>query len=160
MVVGETLETEGIAMRCGRTTQESVTFQEHLLTTLTPSELFLYRRPKSSPPQPRSQLTPAKHNTMDYDEQSQEVVETCEKQVKRGFRSFAEPQVCGISFERLPAWLWILRLVEWSDVWLSAPDDARIRQSYPTLYHRFGSRWKIAMPTIHEAVNRSLCVVG
>ena len=77
------------------------------------------------------------------------------KQVKRGYRTFATAQVCGVSFERLPAWLWILRLVEWSIVILSESDDTRLRQIYPALHNRFRSRWRVARPSLNlDSLNK------
>jgi hypothetical protein len=66
------------------------------------------------------------------------------KQVKRGYRSFSQPRVCGVSFERLPAWLWVLRMVEWSEVVVTRADELRLRHAYPLLFERYGSRWRVA----------------
>ncbi len=66
------------------------------------------------------------------------------KEVKRGYRSFSHSKVCGVSFERLPAWLWVLRLVEWSDIVVSRIDKGRLRHASPELFARYGSRWRVA----------------
>ena len=55
------------------------------------------------------------------------------KAVKRGFRSIRDPKVCGVSFESLPVWLWTLRPKDWSQIFITGPDEARLRQVHPKL---------------------------
>lgn len=70
---------------------------------------------------------------------------SCNKEVKRGFCSFPEPMmVCGLSFERLPVWLWVLRSVEWSTILISEhQDNDRLQQNYPEIVERFGSKLQV-----------------
>jgi hypothetical protein len=72
-----------------------------------------------------------------------EVIASCNKEVKRGFRSFPKPMICGLSFERLPAWLWVLRSVEWSTILISEHDNDRLQQNYPEIVERFGSKLQV-----------------
>jgi hypothetical protein len=51
------------------------------------------------------------------------------KLVKRGYRDTADPpQVCGLSFECLPAWVWSLRLSDWSSILITDTDELRLCQ--------------------------------
>ena len=81
-----------------------------------------------------------------------------QKAVKRGYKSFHEPRVCGISFEGLPAWLWTLRTAEWSSILLTEPDKRRICKAHPLLYSQYGDKFRVIMqpldsdPAVFEAV--------
>ena len=81
-----------------------------------------------------------------------------QKAVKRGFKSSRTPQVCGASFERLPAWLWTLRPSEWSRVLVSESDERRLRQVYPSLYSQFSNKFRVVAaplggdPAVSEAI--------
>lgn len=50
------------------------------------------------------------------------------KLVKRGYRATADPQVCGFSFECLPAWIWSFRLSDWSTILITDADELQLRQ--------------------------------
>ncbi|KAI2509117.1 hypothetical protein MHU86_5236 [Fragilaria crotonensis] len=70
-----------------------------------------------------------------------------QKAVKRGFKSSRLPQVCGVSFERLPAWLWTLRPSEWSTILISESDKRRIDQFHPALNKHYHNKFRvISMP--------------
>ena len=81
-----------------------------------------------------------------------------DKEVKRGYRSFSTPKVCGVSFERFPAWLWVLRVMDWSHILITSVDESRIRQNHPTTFGKYGNRWKVfdvdeihQLPIVDEA---------
>lgn len=46
----------------------------------------------------------------------------------------AVPQVCGVTFESFPAWIWAFRLSDWEGIYLTDSDELRLRQ-----YH--GETW-------------------
>ena len=61
------------------------------------------------------------------------------KQVRRGFRAHYPPQVCGVSFESTPLWLWTLRPSDWETIVISACNEAQLREvesSTWTLFER------------------------
>ncbi len=60
--------------------------------------------------------------------------------IKRGYRSFQEPQACGVSFQDLPAWLWTLRAVEWSHIYISVENATQLREHHPQLHSQLSSR--------------------
>ena len=72
------------------------------------------------------------------------------KEVKRGFRSFSSPMVCGVSFERLPAWIWVLRRVEWSDIIITEPDERRLRQAHPVVHERYQDCWRTTSTRVRD----------
>ena len=73
------------------------------------------------------------------------------KEAKRGYRSFVSPMVCGVRFERLPAWIcWVLRLVEWSDIIITEPEEARLRKVHPLVQARYEGRWRIASKLVRD----------
>ena len=55
--------------------------------------------------------------------------------IKRGFRAFTNPLTCGVRFQHLPVWLWALRPKEWSAIYITDPDERRIRQDHPSLWN-------------------------
>jgi hypothetical protein len=61
--------------------------------------------------------------------------------VKRGFRAICDPKVCGVSFENLPVWLWTLRPIEWSTIFITETDEARIHQTHPELWTRLSGKF-------------------
>jgi hypothetical protein len=52
------------------------------------------------------------------------------KLCKRGHREQATALVCGVCFEGLPIWLWDIRLVDWSKIYLSEGDEVRLRTQH------------------------------
>lgn len=70
------------------------------------------------------------------------------KEVKRGFKAFREAQVCGVSFERAPAWLLALRLNEWSAVLLTPDDEKRLRRCFPQVFNHFRSKLRVVAPPL------------
>lgn len=58
------------------------------------------------------------------------------KLVKRGHRGPEVPRACGFSFEFSPAWIWALRLSDWSTIYLTDTVELNLRQ-----YH--ASTWSV-----------------
>ena len=64
--------------------------------------------------------------------------------VKRGFRALPVPRICGVTFEGPPAWLWSLRMNDWSSI-LIPPNDANLlRRDYETTWTVFQPKLVIA----------------
>ena len=80
-----------------------------------------------------------------------------QKAVKRGFKSFRQPQVCGVSFERLPVWLWTFRPSEWSAILITGPDERRLRQVHPLLHNQFGNKFRlVATPFGYGDISKAI----
>ena len=50
------------------------------------------------------------------------------KLCKRGHRAAIVERECGVCFEGLPVWLWTIRLAEWSTIYITDTDEAKLRQ--------------------------------
>jgi hypothetical protein len=50
------------------------------------------------------------------------------KLCKRGHREQIVARVCGVTFEKLPMWLWTIRLAEWSHIYITDTDELKWRQ--------------------------------
>jgi hypothetical protein len=72
--------------------------------------------------------------------------------IKRGFRSIRTPRTCGVSFEALPVWLWTLRPKEWSQIFITGPDEARLHQVHPELRDILVEKFTIVMaPPVRDS---------
>lgn len=102
-------------------------------------------RPCNDPPPPKNPAAidkPTLTTTTRLPLQSSRQLES-RKAVKRGFKSFHDPKVCGLSFERLPAWLWTLRPAEWSSILLSESDKHRLHQTHPILHKLYLDKFRV-----------------
>ena len=54
---------------------------------------------------------------------------------------------CGVLFESDPLWLWSLRPNSWRKIFLTGPDEARIRQDHPVLFSSFENKITIIPST-------------
>ena len=120
--------------------EDGVTFQQPVLTSILSSDSSPSRRVRTRTACPPSSVSETKQPKRADHEVCPIVIH---KEIKRGFRSFSLPMVCGVSFEQLPAWIWVLRLVEWSDIIITEPDEARL-QVHPVVHARYANRWRIA----------------
>ena len=53
---------------------------------------------------------------------------------------------CGLLFESDPLWLWSLRPNSWSKIFLTGPDESKLRQDHPVLFSYFENKIEI-IPT-------------
>jgi hypothetical protein len=53
-----------------------------------------------------------------------------EKRVKRGYRDIMSPKVCGIMFEGEPAWLWAIRLSDFSSILITQSNALTLQQNH------------------------------
>ena len=47
---------------------------------------------------------------------------------------------CGVLFEADPVWLWSLRPNSWVNIFITGPDEARLRQDHPVLFEKFKNK--------------------
>lgn len=70
--------------------------------------------------------------------------------IKRGFRSLESNHlVCGVSFENDPVWLWTLRPKEWHTIYITEPDELRLRQAHPVLWSQVKALLSIVSPPLN-----------
>ena len=78
------------------------------------------------------------------------------KLVKRGHRGRTEPQVCGVSFESCPVWIWAFRLSDWEAIYVTDTDELRLRQYHSSTWSFVQDRVRIVsinqLPFITEDV--------
>ena len=67
--------------------------------------------------------------------------------VKRGYRELSSSLTCGVVFESDPVWLWSLRPNSWSIIYVTDPDEPRLRQDHPALYDRLSCKLKTIVST-------------
>jgi hypothetical protein len=57
-----------------------------------------------------------------------------------------------VSFEALPVWLWTLRPKEWSQIFITGPDEAQLCQAHPELHNILVEKFTIVMaPPIRDS---------
>lgn len=47
---------------------------------------------------------------------------------------------CGVLFESDPVWLWSIRPNSWASIFITGPDESRLRQAHPVLYQRLKNK--------------------
>jgi hypothetical protein len=65
------------------------------------------------------------------------------KRVKQGFRAPMSPKICGVAFESVPAWLWVARLSDFSQIYVSDPDSQRLLKEFATTWEQFKDKLRI-----------------
>lgn len=78
------------------------------------------------------------------------------KLVKRGHRANVEPEVCGVSFECLPAWLWALRLSDWSSILITDTDELQLRQYHVSTWSFVKDKLSIIPASGHPTETRAI----
>jgi hypothetical protein len=68
--------------------------------------------------------------------------------VKRGFRASCDPKICGVSFENLPVWLWAIRPIDWSQIFITKRDESRLCQTHPELWNRLSDKFLIVSKSV------------
>jgi hypothetical protein len=67
--------------------------------------------------------------------------------IKRGFREMTSRLTCGFLFEADPVWLWSIRPNSWATIFLTGPDELRLRQDHPVLFAKLGNKVVIITST-------------
>ena len=73
-------------------------------------------------------------------------VSSTSTRTKRGYRELTSTLTCGVLFESDPVWLWAIRPNSWSAIYITGPDEARLRQDHPVLSERLDAKL-VVIPT-------------
>jgi hypothetical protein len=76
--------------------------------------------------------------------------------VKRSYREMTSSMTCGVVFESDPVWLWSLRANSWATIYVTGPDESRLRQGHHDLFHRLISKM-VTIPTTFRNEFPSIC---
>ena len=76
--------------------------------------------------------------------------------IKRGYRDMTSTLTCGALFQSDPVWLWCLRPNSWSSIFLTGPDESRLRHDHPALFEKLEPKI-VVIPSTFAGDYPSIC---